>query len=55
MEPENALLCSEQPITGPCYESVEYSSYPHMQKQKNRGLSPRVNYTDRATAACRQC
>jgi hypothetical protein len=31
-----------------------HSEYIHTQKKKLHGLSPRANYADRATAACRR-
>jgi hypothetical protein len=38
-------------------EPIDYSNYAWrrlLKKTKLQGLSPRANYTDRATAACRR-
>jgi hypothetical protein len=48
MEPEGLFPPSQKPSTGP---------YPFINQQQNnklRGLSPRANYTNRATSACRR-
>jgi hypothetical protein len=48
---EGSLPCSQEPSTGPCLLGPYYSVFI---KKNLRGLSPRGNYTDWATAACRR-
>jgi hypothetical protein len=67
MERDGLLPCSQGPSTGPYPRADEPSPYHHilvpeirfniillLKKPKLHGLSPRANYTDRATAACRR-
>jgi hypothetical protein len=51
IEPEISVPCLQESLSS---ASIINTDLQKQKKNKLRGLSPRANYTDRTTAACRR-